>query len=109
MGKLAFSARGDALIGQEMFKVLERARTIEESGRRIFHLELGNPRLPPPPGLVDATIEALQKHDVGYTYSGGLPVLRQSIAQRYRDAHGCDVAEVNVVVSPANFLISQFL
>jgi aspartate/methionine/tyrosine aminotransferase len=107
--QLKFSARGDALIGQEMFKVLERARKIEEAGGTVIHLELGNPRLPPPPGLVEATIETLKRYDVGYTYSGGLPVLRQTIAKRYRDAHHCAVTEANVVVSPANFLINQFL
>ena len=107
--QLRFSARGDALIGQEMFKVLDRARKIEEGGGKVIHLELGNPRLPPPPGLVEATIQTLQRHDVGYTYSGGLPLLRQTIAKRYRDAHHCAVTEANIVVSPANFLINQFL
>jgi len=109
MRALAFSARGQSLIGQEMFKVLERARHIEEAGVKIFHLELGNPRLPPPPQIVAGTISSLQRGDVGYTYSAGLPALREAIAERYSAHHGCALDERNVVISPANFLISQFL
>ncbi len=107
--RLAFSSRGNALIGQAMFQVLDGARRLEESGVKILHLELGNPRLPPPPQIVAATIAALQKGDVGYTYSAGLPALRQAIASRYNVRHHCAVGEKHVVISPANFLIGQFL
>ena len=36
------------LVGQEMFKVLDRAKEIELSGTKIYHLELGQPRFKPP-------------------------------------------------------------
>lgn len=107
--RLAFSTRGNALIGQAMFQVLESARRLEESGVKILHLELGNPRLPPPPQIIAATIAALQGGDVGYTFSAGLPALKQAIASRYNVRHHCALGEKNVVISPANFLISQFL
>ena len=48
MNPLNFSRRGDALVGQEMFKVLDRAKLLEEQGRKIIHLELGQPRFEPP-------------------------------------------------------------
>ena len=85
--RLAFSSRGNALIGQAMFHVLDSARRLEESGVKILHLELGNPRLPPPPQIIAATIAALQGGEVGYTYSAGLPALRQAIASRYNVRH----------------------
>jgi len=38
---LQFSKRGEALIGQEMFHILERAHEIERSSENIYHLEYG--------------------------------------------------------------------
>ena len=38
---LQFSKRGEALIGQEMFHILERVHEIERSGEKVYHLENG--------------------------------------------------------------------
>ena len=104
-----FSARGEALVGQEMFKVLDKARRLEEEGIRVYHLELGNPRLPPPMEIVDCTVASLMNHEVGYTSSAGHPDLRRALASRYSALAGRSVVEDCVTISPANFLISQFL
>jgi aspartate/methionine/tyrosine aminotransferase len=101
----SFSNRGDALYGQKMFEVLELAGQIEEQGQRVYHLELGNPRLRPPPELIEAALGSLQNEDVGYTYSAGHPTLRHAIAGMF----GRSVTKANVVVSSANLIISQFL
>lgn len=105
----AFSRRGARLIGQEMFKVLDKARTLERDGIYIYHLELGNPRMPPPKEMLDATLAALQERHVGYTSSAGLPALREAVADRYAQRTGRTVSADNIVISPANLLISQFL
>ncbi|MBF0332215.1 MAG: pyridoxal phosphate-dependent aminotransferase [Alphaproteobacteria bacterium] len=89
--------------------VLERAKKIEESGAYVYHLELGNPRQPAPREVMDKTIDALQQHAVGYTYSAGHPTLRQAVARRFSKHAGRPVTEANVAISPANLLISQFL
>lgn len=104
-----FSMRGNALLGQEMFKVLDRARKLEEKGNHIYHLELGNPRFPPPHELINATVEAVQSFNVGYTSSAGLPELRQVLAERNSRLSGRHIPIDEVVISPANLLIAQFL
>src|SRR6266487_4720974 len=104
-----FSFRGRALVGQEMFKVLDKARKLEEKGVHIFHLELGNPRYSPPAEIIDTTIAALQSLNVGYTSSAGLPELRQALATRFTTVYGREIGRENVVISPANLLISQCL
>ena len=48
-----FSSRGEQLIGQEMFRVMDRAQMLERQGHRIYHLELGNPRMAPPSHILD--------------------------------------------------------
>ncbi len=106
---LRFSQRGEALIGQTMFTVLDEARRLEADGSHIYHLELGNPRLPPPATIVSRTIESLRALDVGYTQSGGHPALREAVARRYSDIYNHPIGPDNVVVSPANLIINQFL
>ncbi len=92
-----------------MFKVLDKARSLEEKGVHIFHLELGNPRRHPPVEIIDTTIAALQSLNVGYTSSAGLPELRQALATRYTAVSGREIDQENVVISTANLLISQCL
>lgn len=108
-GQLPLSTRGKALLGQEMFKVLERARRLEEEGARICHLELGNPRFQPPGEIIEACVKALKDGDFGYTSSAGLPALRQAVAERYARLTQRNLTLDNVIVSPANLIISQFL
>ncbi|CAA7618463.1 pyridoxal phosphate-dependent aminotransferase [Magnetospirillum sp. UT-4] len=103
-----FSARARALVGQEMFKVLDRAKAIEDAGHRVFHLELGNPKVRPPEDLIQRVGWEVTHGNTGYTYSGGLPELRRAIAERYATPER-PLGIANVVVSPANLLINQFL
>lgn len=106
---LPFSLRGQHLVGQEMFKVMERAQKLERQGKQVYHLELGNPRMAPPPDIVDATIEAIRAKHVGYAPMGGLLELREAVADRYRHRTGHEYEARHVAISPANLLISQFL
>jgi aspartate/methionine/tyrosine aminotransferase len=106
---LPFSIRGEHLMGQEMFKVMERAQSLERQGHYVYHLELGNPRMPPPGAIIDATIGAIHDKQLGYTPMAGLPELRAAVAKRYARFTGRQVRQDHVVISPANLLISQFL
>ncbi|HNA46597.1 MAG TPA: pyridoxal phosphate-dependent aminotransferase [Nitrospira sp.] len=105
----AFSSRGERLIGQEMFRVLDQAQALERQGHRIYHLELGNPRVAPPSQILEATIGELQAKRVGYAPMAGLQELRAVVAERYASLSGKPIAASQVVISPANMLIHQFL
>ncbi|MGD9849835.1 MAG: pyridoxal phosphate-dependent aminotransferase [Nitrospirales bacterium] len=108
-GTLEFSKRGKRLIGQEMFKILERAKDMERRGQRVFHLELGNSSFPPPSEVTQATIDALMNGKVGYVPSSGHPELRMALAKYYGDQGCTGITENNFVISPANLLINQVL
>lgn len=105
----AFSSRGERLIGQEMFRVMDRAQTLERQGRRIYHLELGNPRMAPPVEIIEATIQALRAKHLGYAPTAGVKELRIALAARYATLTGQALTDSHVVISPANLLIHQFL
>lgn len=107
--ELPFSIRGERLIGQEMFKVMDRAQLLEQEGHYVYHLELGNPRMPPPAEIIDATLAAIKSKQLGYAPMAGIRELRAALAQRYARMTGRLLDEQHVVISPANLLISQFL
>lgn len=106
---LPFSTRGEHLIGQEMFKVMDRAQLLEREGHYVYHLELGNPRMSPPAEIVEATLAAIKAKQLGYAPMAGIVELRAALASRYATMTGRHLDERFVVISPANLLISQFL
>lgn len=105
----AFSSHGERLIGQEMFRVMDQAQLLERQGHRVYHLELGNPRMAPPREIIDATMQALQSGQLGYAPMAGVMELRAALADRYTSLTGEGVTSAQVVISPANLLIHQFL
>jgi len=107
--KLVFSKRGDSLVGQEMFHILERANELERSGEHVNHLELGEPKMYPPGRIINKTIMSLLESRVGYSPSGGLLALRKEMASYYSEKINLKINYQNVVISPANLLIFQFL
>lgn len=112
---MKFSSRGDALIGQEMFRLLDLAKNLESEGKHVYHLELGEPKNYrgsknyPPGRVINKTIISLLNSSVGYTSSAGLLPLRQKIAEYYSGKFNTQIKTENVVISPANMLIYQIL
>lgn len=80
--------------------VMEDARLLEEQGRDIVHMEVGQPGTPAPATAVAAVTEALQRRDpLGYTVALGRPELRRAIADLYRTRHGIDLDPRRVIVT----------
>ncbi|MDW4497666.1 aminotransferase class I/II-fold pyridoxal phosphate-dependent enzyme [Sulfitobacter sp. D35] len=89
--------------------VMESARRAEAAGRRIIHMEVGQPGTGAPRRAVDALARRMADEPLGYTVSLGLPELRARIAQLYRDWYGVDLDPARVVVtsgSSAGFLLA---
>ena len=112
---MKFSKRGEALIGQEMFHLLDLAKNIEREGKHVYHLELGepknfkDPKNYPPGRIINKTIISLLNYDVGYTSSGGLLPLRQKLSDYLSKKFGKQIKTENIVISTANLLIYQIL
>ena len=89
--------------------ILERALEMERSGRRIYHLEVGEPDFDTPEPIVRAAIRALEKGYTHYTHSLGILELRETIAEFYREHYSVDVDPGRVIVSsgssPLLFLV----
>src|SRR5439155_9001189 len=97
---VAPAKRVTALSGEGAFDVLVAARRLEDAGRHVVHLEIGEPDGPTPPHIVEAGVRALHDGHTRYVDPAGLPALRDAIAASlaWRGVRG--VAAENVVVVP---------
>ncbi|MBC7133226.1 MAG: aminotransferase class I/II-fold pyridoxal phosphate-dependent enzyme [Roseovarius sp.] len=82
--------------------VMEAARRAEAAGRRIIHMEVGQPGTPAPAGARAALARAMEAGPLGYTVALGLPELRARIARHYADWHGIDLDPGRVVITPGS-------
>jgi aspartate/methionine/tyrosine aminotransferase len=90
-----------ARLGTETaFEVLNKASALEKLGKKIVHLEIGEPDFDTPPNVVEAGIAALRKGWTHYGPSAGLPELRQAIAENVSRSRGVKVSSDEVVVVP---------
>ncbi len=96
-------AEAVARLGSEnAFEILARARELEARGRRVVHMEIGEPDFDTPDNIKKAAVDALYDNHTHYTPSGGLPSLRATIASyasRFRNVTP-EWGPENVVVSP---------
>ncbi len=87
---------------ENAFQVLARAKEIEATGRRVVHMEIGEPDFDTPEHIKKAAIESLMGHDTHYTPSAGIMELRETVADyatRFRKMPEPYTA-ANVTVAP---------
>lgn len=88
--------------------VLERAHALEREGRRIIHLEVGEPDFDTPEPIREAAIKALRDGCTHYTHSLGLLELREAICAHYLEQYGVEPHPDQIAVtngaSPAMLL-----
>jgi len=90
-----------ARLGTESaFEVLARARAMEDAGRKIIHLEIGEPDFPTAPHIVEAAVEALHAGHTHYVPAPGIPPLRQAVAAFLERTGRMRVTPDRVVVTP---------
>jgi aspartate aminotransferase len=98
--ELLLARRMSRLGTETAFEVLNRARALERQGKRIVHLEIGEPDFDTPTNVVDAGVDALRKGWTHYGPSAGLPELRQALADYVSRTRGVKVTTEEVVVVP---------
>ena len=89
--------------------VLAEAARLEKQGRKIIHMEVGQPAAPAPAAALDVSRKALEHGRVGYTEARGLVHLRERLVQHYQETYDVDVPESRVIAttgSSAGFNLS---
>jgi aspartate/methionine/tyrosine aminotransferase len=89
--------------------VVAAAARLEAQGRRIIHMEVGQPAAGAPAPAIAAAQAALSSVPLRYTETLGLASLRHRIARAYSQWHGLDVDPARIVVttgSSAGFILA---
>jgi len=83
-----------------VMQLLERAKELEAAGRKVIHMEIGEPDFPTPPGVIEAAHRQLDSGDNFYTPSTGAPQLQQAISTWYQSEYGIDVDARRILITP---------
>src|SRR3981081_20005 len=104
---LTASARSDVPPFMVM-DVMAAAARIEAAGRRVIHMEVGQPAAPAPKAAIAAARAALGG-PISYTETLGIPAWRARIARTYTETPRLEIAPERVVVttgSSAGFILA---
>jgi aspartate aminotransferase len=98
---------------ESAFEVLARATRLQQQGRPVINLGIGQPDFPTPPHIVEAAVKALRDGHHGYTPANGILPLREAVSADMALRRGVDVHPDRVVVVPGGkvtmfFAIAMF-
>ncbi len=94
------SGRIGAIAESATLKVDAKAKALKAEGRPVIGFGAGEPDFPTPDYVVEAAVEACRDpKNHRYTPAGGLPELKQAIADKTRRDSGYDVSPAQIVVT----------
>jgi aspartate aminotransferase len=79
---------------QTHLSIFMKAKQLEASGRRIIHMEVGEPDYAPPEAVGESLIASFRQKQYHYTDTRGVPKLREAIARKEY------VPEDQIIVTP---------
>src|SRR5260370_23684077 len=82
--------------------VMIKARALEARGRKVIHLEVGEPDFPTPGHIVEAGVRALRDGHTRYGPPAGLPELREAICAELLDTRAVRAGPERIVVAPGS-------
>lgn len=96
-----------------VMEVLERASILERQGKKVIHLEVGEPDFDAPECVKTASEQAMREGRTHYTHSLGDPELRQEVSNNYFKNYGATVSPDRILItsgtSPAILLVLSVL
>ena len=94
----SFTDRVTPLRPEGAYAVLAQAQALEAQGKRIVHLEIGQPDFPTPANVSEAGIAAIHLGKTKYTPPAGIPQFRSIIADYAGRQRGLKIDPAQVVV-----------
>ncbi len=95
-----YETRTAQLSPEGAYQVLARAQALEAQGRKIIHLEIGQPDFDTFDNISEAGRQAIAQGKTRYTPPSGMPALREAIAQAAGAQRGVHFTPEQVVVAP---------
>jgi len=80
-------------------ELAKMAADLQQQGRQIINMGIGEPDFTAPPAIVEAATRAMADGKLRYTSATGLAELRLAIAQHYQSRYGVEVAAERIIVT----------
>lgn len=80
-------------------KIVEEVMNLENSGRKIIHMEIGRPDFDTPAHIKEAAAKALEGGFVHYTSNYGLIELREAICQKLKEDNNLNYSPEEIIVT----------
>src|ERR671922_2771839 len=94
------ASRMSVMSGEGALSVYARAKELEQEGRSIIHLELGEPDFHPSGAVNQALKRALDDGKDRYCPVAGVPALREAIAEYLQKTRNLSIPSDHVVIAP---------
>jgi aspartate/methionine/tyrosine aminotransferase len=92
-----------------VMKILGEAKVLEAAGKKIIHMEIGEPDFPSLPCVHEAAMQAAAEGLTHYTPTLGLCALRHKLAEFYGHFYGADVVADNIMITPGSSTALQLV
>jgi len=99
MTHICLSPRAKELKGEGAFEYLGLAAEARKKGLDVISFGIGQPDFPTPTHIREAAKKALDEGFTGYGPSGGLPELREAVAEWLNSQYGTDVRPEEVIIT----------
>ena len=91
---------------QTHLSIFLKAKSLEQKGKKIIHMEVGEPDFLPPPIVKKALEEVYDKGFLKYGQAKGMPKFRKTLAEHTSKKFNTNITEDNLIISPgARFAI----
>ena len=96
---MKYSSRSQSVQPFKAMEMMAAARLLEEQGRSIIHLEVGQPDFYAPEAVSERARSVIESNQTGYSNAEGLPELREAIAAFYSNRFGLSIDPRRVIVT----------
>ncbi|MBI0326088.1 pyridoxal phosphate-dependent aminotransferase [Burkholderia plantarii] len=96
---IRLASRVDAIQPFYVMEVVKQAALLEQAGRDVIHMSIGEPDFTAPEPVVEAAAAAMRRGVTQYTSALGITPLREAIAAHYARAYGLTIAPERIVVT----------
>ena len=85
---------------QTHLSIFLKAKSLEQQGKKIIHMEVGEPDFLPPQIVKDALEEVFDKGFLKYGQATGMPEFREALAGYVSKKFNTNITQDNIIVSP---------
>jgi len=93
------ASRLDNIAPFHVMELAKMAANLEQQGRHIIHMGIGEPDFTAAPAVVQAANRAMAEGKMQYTSATGLPALREAISAHYKQTYDVDISPSRIVVT----------